>query len=135
MGSIPVLKPRETCRILEHLGFIVVRQRGSHVQYRHRDGRGTTVPMHKGHDIAPSTNRPRYWPDCGRIYFSSLISRSYLHLHCDTCVATKDIHHFHARHVFACFRIFIEAGIAHRFQRTILVCAITRFSNNLFGQV
>lgn len=53
MGTVPVLKPTEVCRLLERLGFVVVRQRGSHVQYRHRDGRGTTVPMHKGRDIAP----------------------------------------------------------------------------------
>jgi predicted RNA binding protein YcfA (HicA-like mRNA interferase family) len=53
MGSLPVLKPAEVCRILERLGFANVRQRGSHVQYRHGDGRGTTVPMHKGRDIAP----------------------------------------------------------------------------------
>jgi predicted RNA binding protein YcfA (HicA-like mRNA interferase family) len=53
VGSVPVLKPTEVCRILERLGFVVVRQRGSHVQYRHADGRGTTVPMHKGRDIAP----------------------------------------------------------------------------------
>ncbi len=53
MGNIPVLKPAEVCRLLERLGFAVVRQRGSHVQYRHLDGRGTTVPLHKGRDIAP----------------------------------------------------------------------------------
>ena len=53
MGSIPVLKPTEVCRLLERLGFVAVRQRGSHVQYRHADGRGTTVPLHKGRDIAP----------------------------------------------------------------------------------
>ncbi|HEY4301288.1 MAG TPA: type II toxin-antitoxin system HicA family toxin [Candidatus Didemnitutus sp.] len=53
MGSIPVLKPGEVCRLLEGLGFVAVRQRGSHVQYRHPDGRGTTVPLHKGRDIAP----------------------------------------------------------------------------------
>jgi predicted RNA binding protein YcfA (HicA-like mRNA interferase family) len=53
MGSVPVLKPGEVCRLLEKLGFVVVRQRGSHIQFRHSDGRGTTVPMHKGRDIAP----------------------------------------------------------------------------------
>lgn len=53
MGSLPVLKPVEVCRRLESLDFVRVRQRGSHVQYRHSDGRGTTVPMHKGRDIAP----------------------------------------------------------------------------------
>jgi predicted RNA binding protein YcfA (HicA-like mRNA interferase family) len=53
MGSVPVLKPAEVCRLLERLDFVQVRQRGSHVQYRHADGRGTTVPMHNGRDIAP----------------------------------------------------------------------------------
>ena len=53
MGSLPVLKPTEVCRLLERLGFVAVRQRGSHVQYRHADGRGTTVPVHKGRDLAP----------------------------------------------------------------------------------
>lgn len=51
MGSVPVLKPTEVCRLLERLGFNAVRQRGSHIQFRHPDGRGTTVPMHKGRDI------------------------------------------------------------------------------------
>jgi predicted RNA binding protein YcfA (HicA-like mRNA interferase family) len=43
--------------LLERLGFNAMRQRGSHIQYRHADGRGTTVPMHKGRDIAPSLLR------------------------------------------------------------------------------
>jgi predicted RNA binding protein YcfA (HicA-like mRNA interferase family) len=53
MGSVPVLKPAEVCRLLEARGFVAVRQRGSHIQYRRADGRCTTVPMHKGRDIAP----------------------------------------------------------------------------------
>jgi predicted RNA binding protein YcfA (HicA-like mRNA interferase family) len=53
MSNIPVLKPQEVVRILENLGFIEVRQRGSHKQFRHEDGRGTTVPFHKGCDISP----------------------------------------------------------------------------------
>jgi predicted RNA binding protein YcfA (HicA-like mRNA interferase family) len=52
MGNLPILKPGEVCRILEKLGFLSVRQRGSHIQYRHADGRCTTVPMHKGRDIS-----------------------------------------------------------------------------------
>jgi predicted RNA binding protein YcfA (HicA-like mRNA interferase family) len=38
---------------LERLGLREVRQRGSHRQYRHPDGRGTTVPFHPGRDISP----------------------------------------------------------------------------------
>ena len=53
MGSVPVLKPREVAAILEKLGFQEIRQRGSHKQYRHPDGRGTTVPFHSGRDISP----------------------------------------------------------------------------------
>jgi predicted RNA binding protein YcfA (HicA-like mRNA interferase family) len=53
MGNLPVLKPREVAAILKKLGFIEIRQRGSHKQYRHADGRGTTVPFHPGRDISP----------------------------------------------------------------------------------
>ena len=38
--------------LLLQLGFAVVRQRGSHVLYRHPDGRTTTVPHHVGRDLA-----------------------------------------------------------------------------------
>ena len=51
--KLPVLRPREVAAILEKLGFVEVRQRGSHHQYRHPDGRGTTVPFHEGRDISP----------------------------------------------------------------------------------
>ncbi|WP_193199489.1 type II toxin-antitoxin system HicA family toxin [Nostoc sp. MG11] len=53
MSNIPVLKPQEVVRILENIGFVEVRQKGSHKQFRHEDGRGTTVPFHKGRDISP----------------------------------------------------------------------------------
>jgi len=39
-------------RVLQGLGFARVRQKGSHVFYRHPDGRTTTVPHHKGRDLA-----------------------------------------------------------------------------------
>lgn len=53
MSQLPVLKPREVVSRLQTLGFVEVRQRGSHKQFRHPDGRGTTVPFHKGSDISP----------------------------------------------------------------------------------
>ena len=52
-AGLPILRPREVAAILNRLGFIEVRQRGSHRQYRHPDGRGTTVPFHEGRDISP----------------------------------------------------------------------------------
>ncbi len=39
-------------KLLFRLGFEKVRQKGSHVFYRHRDGRYTTVPHHKGRKLA-----------------------------------------------------------------------------------
>ncbi|MBK8232859.1 MAG: type II toxin-antitoxin system HicA family toxin [Candidatus Eisenbacteria bacterium] len=57
MDSIPILKPREVATPLVQLGFQEVRQRGSHRQYRHPDGRGTTVPLHSRPDISPTPRR------------------------------------------------------------------------------
>ncbi|HPS57376.1 MAG TPA: type II toxin-antitoxin system HicA family toxin [Spirochaetota bacterium] len=53
MGTIPVLKARDVVEILEKLGFFEARQKGSHKQFKHRDGRFTTVPFHQGRDISP----------------------------------------------------------------------------------
>jgi predicted RNA binding protein YcfA (HicA-like mRNA interferase family) len=53
MANLRVLKPQEVVARLERLGFVEVRQRGSHKQFRHPDGRATTVPFHKGRDISP----------------------------------------------------------------------------------
>jgi predicted RNA binding protein YcfA (HicA-like mRNA interferase family) len=44
-------------QILHRLGFDLARQRGSHRQYRHPDGRATTVPFHRGRDISPNLLR------------------------------------------------------------------------------
>jgi predicted RNA binding protein YcfA (HicA-like mRNA interferase family) len=57
MNKPPVLKPREVVAILHRLGFEEVRQRGSHKQFRHPDGRVTTVPFHPGRDISPTLLR------------------------------------------------------------------------------
>lgn len=53
MGKTPVLKARQVISMLESLGFVEVRQRGSHKQFRHSDGRCTTVPFHQGRDLSP----------------------------------------------------------------------------------
>lgn len=53
MPGVPVLKPREVIALLVAAGFAEVRQRGSHKQFRHADGRATTVPFHAGRDISP----------------------------------------------------------------------------------
>jgi predicted RNA binding protein YcfA (HicA-like mRNA interferase family) len=43
--------------LLLRLGFERIRQRGSHVFYRHADGRTTTLPNHPGRDLARSLLR------------------------------------------------------------------------------
>jgi predicted RNA binding protein YcfA (HicA-like mRNA interferase family) len=53
MGHLPILKPREVVALLEALEFSELRQRGSHKQFRHPDGRCTTVPFHAGRDVSP----------------------------------------------------------------------------------
>lgn len=52
MSGLPVVDFRTMERLLLRLGFQAVRQRGSHVFYRHSDGRTTTVPNHTGRDLA-----------------------------------------------------------------------------------
>lgn len=51
MGKITPLKPTEVIRILGHFGFERIRQKGSHIYFRHPDGRSTVIPFHKGEDI------------------------------------------------------------------------------------
>jgi predicted RNA binding protein YcfA (HicA-like mRNA interferase family) len=53
MVRVPPLKPDQVIAILITLGFTEVRQRGSHKQFRNAEGRGTTVPYHRGRDVSP----------------------------------------------------------------------------------
>jgi len=46
------LKPSIIIKILKKLGFEPIRQRGSHIYFKHPDGRCTVVPFHKGEDIS-----------------------------------------------------------------------------------
>ncbi len=46
MPKLPVLSGREVVKALEALGFVQVRQRGSHVVMR-RGSQGCVVPLHK----------------------------------------------------------------------------------------
>ena len=50
-GKLPVLTPDQLVKILRRHGFEPVRQSGSHLVFEHPNGRHTTVPMHKGHDV------------------------------------------------------------------------------------
>jgi predicted RNA binding protein YcfA (HicA-like mRNA interferase family) len=54
---LPIVDFRTMEKMLLRLGFRPVRQSGSHVFYRHPDGRTTTVPRHSGRDIARPLTR------------------------------------------------------------------------------
>lgn len=52
MNRLPQIDYTLMARVLLVLGFSSTRQKGSHVFFRHPDGRTTTVPNHKGRDLA-----------------------------------------------------------------------------------
>lgn len=52
MSKLPIINCQKMNQILINLGFQKVRQKGSHVFYRHPDGRTTTVPNHAGRYLA-----------------------------------------------------------------------------------
>jgi len=48
MPRLRVITSIQMCKLVEKLGFVCTRQKGSHMFYRHSDGRTTVVPMHVG---------------------------------------------------------------------------------------
>ena len=57
MPAVPSVRGERVVRALEKAGFKVARIAGSHHIMRHPDGRGTTVPVHHGRDVAMGTLR------------------------------------------------------------------------------
>lgn len=51
MGTRPTVSFRDFIARVKALGFVTVRQKGSHVRFEHPDGRKTTVPDHGGKDM------------------------------------------------------------------------------------
>jgi predicted RNA binding protein YcfA (HicA-like mRNA interferase family) len=51
MAKLPRLTAMELSRILKKLGFEFIRQEGSHMFFRHSDGRTTVIPNHPGEEI------------------------------------------------------------------------------------
>ncbi len=54
MSKLPLTNAKTLEKILLALGFLVMRQKGSHRFYRHPDGRYTTIPHHGSSDISRS---------------------------------------------------------------------------------
>jgi len=50
-SRLPMLKAKDIIRVLKTLGFFEIRIKGSHIFFKHPDGRATLVPKHDGEDI------------------------------------------------------------------------------------
>lgn len=51
MPKLKRVSAKELAKILGKLGFEFIRQDGSHMFFRHPDGRTTVIPSHSGEDI------------------------------------------------------------------------------------
>jgi predicted RNA binding protein YcfA (HicA-like mRNA interferase family) len=49
--NVRPIPAKKVIKLLNKIGFEVVRQRGSHVILKHPDGRVTVVPVHSGEEI------------------------------------------------------------------------------------
>ncbi len=56
-SRLPVVKVKTLEKLLISLGFKAKRQSGSHVFYRHPDGRYTTLPHHGNQELGRSLTR------------------------------------------------------------------------------
>jgi len=51
MDKINPLPVKRVIKALEKIGFVQIRQKGSHLFMRHPDGRTTLITVHPGEDI------------------------------------------------------------------------------------
>ena len=51
MTKLITVSGKELCKILEKLGFEKTYGKGSHVRFKHLDGRRTVVPVHGNEDL------------------------------------------------------------------------------------
>ena len=57
MTKLVPISGKKLCKILEKLSFEKIYGKGSHVRYRHSDGRRTVVPVHGNEEIGVSLLR------------------------------------------------------------------------------
>ena len=55
--KLPALTGNELIKVLEKIGFVVSRIRGSHHVLKHPEGKTTVVPVHSGETIGPGLLR------------------------------------------------------------------------------
>jgi len=70
MSRLPTISPGLMIKFLNDKGFRKTRQHGSHIFFRHPDGRTATRPFHKGEDLARGlTNKILHDMDVSREFF------------------------------------------------------------------
>ena len=75
MPKLPKLTGKELAKIVEKFGFVYSHTTGSHMTYKHPDGRRTTIPHHAGEEIGPGLLNKIIKKDIGttRIEFMKLL--------------------------------------------------------------
>lgn len=53
MAKLPKLTGKEVAKVVEKFGFVYSHTTGSHMVYKHEDGRRVTIPCHAGEEIGP----------------------------------------------------------------------------------
>jgi predicted RNA binding protein YcfA (HicA-like mRNA interferase family) len=77
MSRLPTISPSLMVKFLKEMGFKKSRQRGSHIFFRHVDGRTATVPFHKGEDLGRGlTNKILHDMDVSRDFFLAWLEKN-----------------------------------------------------------
>ncbi|HEY9074241.1 MAG TPA: type II toxin-antitoxin system HicA family toxin [Desulfobaccales bacterium] len=76
MNRLPTISPGLMVKFLNEMGFNKSRQHGSHIFFRHPDGRTVTVPFHKGEDLGRGlTNKILHDADVSRDFFLAWLEK------------------------------------------------------------
>ncbi len=51
MTELVLISGQDLCKILKKLGFEMIHGKGSHVRFKHPDGRRTVVPIHSNEKL------------------------------------------------------------------------------------
>ena len=51
MVKLITISGKKFCKVLEKLGFEKIYGKGSHIRFKHPDGRRTVVPVHANEDL------------------------------------------------------------------------------------
>jgi len=53
LAKLPKLTGKEVAKVVLKLGFVFDHQTGSHMIFKHPDGRKITIPHHSGEELGP----------------------------------------------------------------------------------